>query len=186
MCSICYSCYSCDISYPVFLDYKDISCYFCEICDLSEALLCLSLCKSRILLNLLVVLFLRYLQLSLNISWNHFFSLKLRKKLRCKFMLLRSIMGIAQIFTTPLSRIFQKRLEHKNQTKYYRRMTRKPQSHFKILIYRTRVIIYKRLYCTHVISSVSQGGSIETLLSLGMFGCAQNKQGSALSQYPGV
>ena len=73
-------------------------------------------------------------------------------------MLLRSIMGIAQIFTTPLSRIFQKRLEHKNQTKYYRRMTRKPQSHFKILIYRTWVIIYKGLYCTHVISSVSQGG----------------------------
>ena len=73
-------------------------------------------------------------------------------------MLLRSILGIAQIFTTPLSRIFQKRLEHKNQTKYYRRMTRKPQSHFKILIYRTWVIIYKGLYCTHVISSVSQAG----------------------------
>ena len=70
-------------------------------------------------------------------------------------MLLRSIKGIAQIFTTPLSRIFQKRLEHKNQTKYYRR---KPQSHFKILTYRTWVIIYKGLYCTHVISSVSQGG----------------------------
>lgn len=61
-------------------------------------------------------------------------------------MLLRSIKGIAQIFTTPLSRIFQKRLEHKNQTKYYRRMTRKPQSHFKILAYRTWVIIYKGLY----------------------------------------
>ena len=71
-------------------------------------------------------------------------------------MLLRSIKGIAQIFTTPLSRIFQKRLEHKNQTKYYRRMTRKPQSHFKILAYRTWVIIYKGLYCTHLISSVSQ------------------------------
>ena len=123
------------------------------------------------------MLFLRYLQLSLNISWNHFFSLKLRKKLRCKFMLLRSIMGIAQIFTTPLSRIFQKRLEHKNQTKYYRRMTRKPQSHFKILIYRTRVVIYKGLYCTHVISSVSQGGSIETLLSLGMFGLRAEQTG---------
>ena len=73
-------------------------------------------------------------------------------------MLLRSIKGIAQIFTTPLSRIFQKRLEHKNQTKYYRRMTRKPQSHFKILAYRTWVIIYKGLYCTHLISSVSQRG----------------------------
>ena len=83
-------------------------------------------------------------------------------------MLLRSIKGIAQIFTTPLSRIFQKRLEHKNQTKYYRRMTRKPQSHFKILAYRTWVIIYKGLYCTHLISSVSHrggggGGAIETL-----------------------
>ena len=73
-------------------------------------------------------------------------------------MLLRSIKGIAQIFTTPLSRIFQKRLEHKNQTKYYRRMTRKPQSHCKILAYRTWVIIYKGLYCTHLISSVSQRG----------------------------
>ena len=73
-------------------------------------------------------------------------------------MLLRSIKGIAQIFTTPLSRIFQKRLEHKNQTKYYRRMTRKPQSHFKILTYRTWVIIYKGLYCTHLISSVCQRG----------------------------
>lgn len=73
-------------------------------------------------------------------------------------MLLRSIKGIAQIFTTPLSRIFQKRLEHKNQTKYYRRMTRKPQSHFKILAYRTWVIIYKGLYCTHLISSFSQQG----------------------------
>ena len=156
LCSICYSCYSLDISYPVFVDYKDISCSFGEICDVSEALLCLSLCKSRILLNLVVVLFLRYL--SLNISWNHFFLLKLRKKLRCKFMLLRSIKGIAQIFTTPLSRIFQKRLEHKNQTKYYRRMTRKPESHFKILTYRTWVIIYKGLYCTHLISSVSQRG----------------------------
>ena len=85
-------------------------------------------------------------------------------------MLLRSIKGIAQIFTTPLSRIFQKRLEHKNQTKYYRRMTRKPQSHCKILAYRTWVIIYKGLYCTHLISSVSQrgGGAIETL-SLRMF-----------------
>ena len=73
-------------------------------------------------------------------------------------MLLRSIKGIAQISTTPLSRIFQKRLEHKNHTKYYRRMTRKPQSHFKILAYRTWVIIYKGLYCTHLISSVSQRG----------------------------
>ena len=96
--------------------------------------------------------------MSLTISWNHFFLLKLQKKLRCKFMLLRSIMGIAQIFTNPLSRIFQKRLEHKNQTKYYRRITRKPQSHFKILIYRTWVIVYRGIYCTHVISSVSQGG----------------------------
>jgi len=90
-------------------------------------------------------------------------------------MLLRSILGIAQIFTTPLSRIFQKRLEHKNQTKYYRRMTRKPQSHFKILIYRRWVI--KGLYCTHVISSVSQGGSIETLLSLRMFGLRAEQTG---------
>ena len=97
-------------------------------------------------------------------------------------MLSRSIMGIAQTFTTPLSRIFQKRLEHKNQTKYYRRMTRKPQSHFKILIYRTWVIIYKGLYCTHVISSASQGGgggggSIETLLSLRMFGLRAEQTG---------
>ena len=117
--------------------------------------------------------------MSLNISWNHFFLLKLRKKLRCKFMLLRSIKGIAQIFTTPLSRIFQKRLEHKNQTKYYRRMTRKPQSHFKILTYRTWVIIYKGLYCTHLISSISQrggGGAIETL-SLRMFGLRAEQTG---------
>ena len=117
--------------------------------------------------------------MSLNISWNHFFLLKLRKKLRCKFMLLRSIKGIAQIFTTPLSRIFQKRLEHKNQTKYYRRMTRKPLSHFKILTYRKWVIIYKGLYCTHLISSVSQrggGGAIETL-SLRMFGLRAEQTG---------
>ena len=86
-------------------------------------------------------------------------------------MLLRSIKGIAQIFTTPLSRIFQKRLEHKNQTKYYRRMTRKPQSHFKILAYRTWVIIYKGLYCTHLISSVSQrGGGVQSFrVSEGVF-----------------
>ena len=78
----CYSCYSLDISYPVFVDYKDISCYFCEICDVSEALLCLSLCKSRILLNLLVVLFLRYFQLSVSQYFlESFFFAKIAKKI---------------------------------------------------------------------------------------------------------
>ena len=42
-----------------------------------------------------------------------------------------------KVFTTPLSRNSQKRLEDKeNQTKY-RKMTRKPLSHVRILIYRT-------------------------------------------------
>ena len=45
-----------------------------------------------------------------------------------------------KFFTTPLSRNFQKRLERKeNQTKY-RKMTRKPRSHVRILIYRTWAI----------------------------------------------
>ena len=44
---------------------------------------------------------------------------------------------IANFFTTPLSHNSQKRLEHKeNQTKY-RKMTRKPRSHVRNLIYRT-------------------------------------------------
>ena len=45
-----------------------------------------------------------------------------------------------KVFTALLSRNFQKRLEHKeNQTKY-RKMTRKPLSHVKILLYRTWAI----------------------------------------------
>ena len=46
-----------------------------------------------------------------------------------------------KFFTTPLSRNSQKRLKHKeNQTKY-RKMTRKPRSHVRILIYRTWAIL---------------------------------------------
>ena len=46
-----------------------------------------------------------------------------------------------KFFTTLLSRNSQKRLEHKeNQTKY-RKMTRKPRSHARILIYRTWAIL---------------------------------------------
>ena len=45
-----------------------------------------------------------------------------------------------KFFTTPLSRNFQKRLERKeNQTKY-RKMTRKPRSYVRLLIYRTWAI----------------------------------------------
>ena len=62
----------------VFLGSKKNSCDFCdfgEICGLLEALLCLSLHKSRILINLLFLLFLRYLQVSVvqNFLVNHFF-----------------------------------------------------------------------------------------------------------------
>ena len=46
-----------------------------------------------------------------------------------------------KFFTTPSSRYSQKRLEHKeNQTKY-RKMTRKPRSHVRILVYRTWAIL---------------------------------------------
>ena len=37
-----------------------------------------------------------------------------------------------QVFTTPLSRNFQKRLDHKGNQSKYRKMTRKPQSHVRI------------------------------------------------------
>ena len=67
-CPICYSCY--------FLPYLLLSLFrkqdkfllvlrFCEIWGLFDALLCLSLSKPRILLNLLSLLFLPYLLLSL-------------------------------------------------------------------------------------------------------------------------
>ena len=37
-----------------------------------------------------------------------------------------------QVFTTPLSRNFQKRLDHKGNQSKCRKMTRKPQSHVRI------------------------------------------------------
>ena len=96
--------------------------------------------------------------MSLNIFWNHFFLRKLRKNIALQIYATAFDQGYSSNFHDSFVSHFPERLEHKNQTKYYRRMTRKPQSHFKILTYRTWVIIYKGLYCTHRISSVSQRG----------------------------
>ena len=51
-----------------------------------------------------------------------------------------------KFFTTPLSRNSQKRLKHKENQNRYRKMTRKPRSHVRILIYRTRAIGRRHLY----------------------------------------
>ena len=57
-----------------------------------------------------------------------------------------------KLFTTPLSRNSQKRLEYKeNQTKYIK-MTRNPRSHGRILIYRTCAIGKKWAYLLFVLT----------------------------------
>ena len=81
----------------------------------------------------------------LSIYYNSSMTPRLQEQ-NCKFL------------TTPLSRNFQKRLEHKeNQTKY-RNMTEKPQSHVRIFIYRTWAIvvfIFIRISC----ASLERGAS---------------------------
>ena len=81
----------------------------------------------------------------LSIYYNSSMTPRLQEQ-NCKFL------------TTPLSRNFQKRLEHKeNQTKY-RNMTGKPQSHVRTFIYRTWVIvvfIFIRISC----ASLERGAS---------------------------
>ena len=55
----------------------------------------------------------------------------------------------AVFFTIPLSRNSQERFEHKEHQTKYRKMTRKPRSHVRFLIYRTWAIA---LYIDHLIA----------------------------------
>ena len=55
----------------------------------------------------------------------------------------------AVFFTTPLSRNTQERFEHKEHQTKYTKMTRKPRSNVRILIYCTGAIV---LYADHLIA----------------------------------
>ena len=66
-----------------------------------------------------------------------------------------------KLFTTPLFRNYQKRIEHKKNKQKYRKMTRKPRTYVRILIYRTWVIVLFRLLRLNCIS-----GRIEVTLSV--------------------